>query len=39
MKKKIIMTLYLKMGMLRLLPAAMWGALMLWQNRMKVMSR
>lgn len=30
---------YLRMGMLRLFPAAMCGALMLWQKRIKVMSR
>lgn len=30
---------YLKMGMLRLLPEAMYGALMLWQKRMKVSRR
>lgn len=30
---------HLKMGMLRLLPEAMYGALMLWQKRTKVSSR
>lgn len=30
---------YLKMGILRLFPAAMYGALMLWQKRMNVRSR